>query len=234
MKRIVFLLLGLVLTHSNAEAQVNALCPSSYPAAVEVYKNIQPTQYDFTRNTLDLRYLGKGAYSPYGYHRKTHLRGLTVGRQSISFDVKTRRQSTAGGYCLSLSQIRLYMNYAPTVYVANEFPQGSPIFNRVLEHERVHVDISSALLERYLPVLRQRFFNTAFAQQSFGPYPSHMIGVREQQLKQEMKSFVAQFQAEMFSEGERQHNRFDDGTRQDRIHYNQGVARELERIFKLD
>ncbi len=119
----------LILFLFHLSSALAATCQRNTPVSIEVVNDIQPTEYDFTQNTRMLDRIGRGAYSPYGEGHKTYLRGLTVGRQSLTYEIRIEEQKThVEMMCLYVGRIKVLMRYNPTVYVSNEFPGGSPIF----------------------------------------------------------------------------------------------------------
>lgn len=211
-----------------------ATCERESPVFVEVVHDIQPTEYDFTQNTRMLDRIGKGAYSPYGEGHKTYLRGLTVGRQSLKYEIRIEEQKThADMICLYVSRIKVLISYNPTVYVSNEFPEGSPIFNRVLAHEQTHVGITSDVLLQYAPKLKERLKAAPIGNDIFGPYFQGEREIAKAELHEGVKATVTALHQEMQLESQRRHNQYDDAELQEGLSYNREVAERLEEIFKI-
>lgn len=233
MHKILILNVFLFIVAFSAAVQA---CQRSGPIDIEVYKQILPTQYDFTKNSLELDYIGKGAYSPYGEGHKTFLRGLTVGRHGIDYKVyfKTQKSNSVSFACLYVSKVSVTFNYNPTVYVSSEYPQGSPIFRRVLAHEEHHVDITRQTLDEFSAKVQNRLQYADFGMRAFGPYELSALESEKQYIKQRVKIFMEAFNREMHAVHQRRHNHFDDATLMDKRAYNRQVARKLEEIFKLN
>lgn len=212
-----------------------ATCQRQNPVFIEVVNDIKPAQYDFTQNTRMLDRIGRGAYSPYGEGHKTYLRGLTVGRQSMRYEIRIEEQNThASMVCFYVSRIKVLLNYQPTVYVSNEFREGSPIFNRVLAHEQTHVGITTDVLRYYAPKLKDHLKQARIGHDVYGPYLSNERENAKAELHQRVKATITALHQEMQLEGQRRHNRYDDAELQEGLSYNRDVAQRLEEIFKLN
>lgn len=230
MIRLVFFTVGLLIFASHA-VQAKVACDLRKPVKINVSHVQDPVAYDFTKNSLELDRLGKTAYSPYGSEHKTYKRGLTVGRQyldtNLQFDYQTLGNDVT---CMQVSDINIVMRYNQTVYVSNEYPEGSPIFNNVLEHENVHVRITNSMVDEYAGKLK-RALRTA-AQSKF-----HQVGQHEQLealLRARVDQVVKQVMKEMYVAAQKKHNAFDDDELEDVRAYKRDVAKELEKIFKLN
>ena len=203
---------------------------------VDVFHQITPTSYDFTKNSLELDYIGKGAYSPYGHDHKVFFRGLTVGRQSFDYKVhfQTQKSSSTSFSCLLVNKISVTFKYQPTVYVSNEYPEGSPIFRRVLAHEEEHVDITLKVLNDAAARVHHRLRYADFGLRAYGPYQNTNLEAEKEYLRKRVKLFMEAFNREMQFEHQRLHNDFDDAELRDKRAYNREVAQKLEKIFKLN
>ncbi|NCO02723.1 MAG: hypothetical protein GW903_00860 [Alphaproteobacteria bacterium] len=224
----------LILFLFHPSSALAATCQRNTPVSIEVVNDIQPTEYDFTQNTRMLDRIGRGAYSPYGEGHKTYLRGLTVGRQSLTYEIRIEEQKThADMMCLYVGRIKVLMRYNPTVYVSNEFPEGSPIFYRVLAHEQTHVGITTDVLRHYAPILRERLKAAPIGNDIFGPYFQGEREIAKAELHEGVKATVSALHQEMQLESQRRHNRYDDEELQEGLSYNRDVAKRLEDIFKI-
>lgn len=227
----ILLFVFLIMPLSSALA-----CMRERPLAVDVYHQITPTIYDFTKNSLELDYIGKDAYSPYGEGHKTFLRGLTVGRQKFDYNIsfQTEKSSSVSFACLWVQKVTVTFRYSPTVYVSNEYPQGSPIFRRVLAHEQEHVNITLRVLNDAAERVRNRLQYADFGLRAYGPYQLSDLQSEKDYLKERVKLFMEAFNREMHHQHQKLHNSFDDNTMHDRRAYNREVAKKLEEIFKLN
>lgn len=226
------------LTASSAQPPSPQIdCTPQENLTIEVVPSQYPVRYDFSKKTVELNRIGQGAYSPYGEgHRNTELRGLTVGKQSLNHHVEFyyEKHKDAGLSCLQIQEVKVTMDYKPTVYVSTKFTEGTPIFKKILEHEKQHVQITQRVLHKYARILEERLKDDLKRGYSVGPFAIQDMEKKQRELQDRITAITAKVDRDMHEESQRQHNLFDDDELGDAINYNQGVARQLERILKLN
>ena len=212
-------------------------CNPEKPLFIDVVSAQDDVRYDFSKKTAELNRIGAGAYSPYGEgHSNIESRGLTVGEQSLSHNIKFyfEKHKDEGLACLQIEKVKVTMNYTPTVYVSTKFKKGTPIFNKILEHEKEHVKITQRVIDQYKSILEARLKNELKRGFSTGPFAIDNMEQERQGLEDRVKRITAKVDRAMHKEAQRQHNLFDDAELDDSIEYNQGIARKLEEIFKIN
>ena len=212
-------------------------CSPKKPLVVDVVSVQDDVRYDFSKKTVELNQIGKGAYSPYGEdHLNVESRGLTVGKQSLShnIDFYFEKYKDEGLVCLQIQKVKVTMDYAPTVYVSTKFQKGTPIFQKILEHENEHVKITKRVLDQHANILEERLKNELKDGFSAGPFFIDNMEPEQQELQDRVNRIIARVDSAMHKEAQRQHNLFDDAELDDSIEYNQGVARKLEKILKIN
>jgi len=211
-------------------------CNPTRPLLIDVVSAQDDVRYDFSKKAAELNHIGKGAYSPYGEgHLNTEFRGLAVGRQSLSHNIefyfeKSKDERLA---CLQIQRVQVTMNYTPTVYVSTRFKKGTPIFHKILEHEKEHVKITQRVLDKYVNILEERLQNELQYGFSVGPFSIDNMEREQQKLENRVKKITAKVGRAIHKESRRQNNQFDDEELDDAIEYNQGIARKLEDILKI-
>ena len=212
-------------------------CSPKKPLFIDVVSAQDDVRYDFSKKTAELNQIGKGAYSPYGEeHSNTEFQGLTAGKQSISHNVEFyfEKHKDKGVACLQIQNVKVTMNYTPTVYVSRKFEKGTPIFNKILEHEKEHVKITQRVLEQYKNIIEERLKNELQRGFSAGPFALDDMEREQRELEGRVRRIIAKVGRAMHTEARRQHNLFDDVELDEKIEYNQGVARKLEEILKIN
>lgn len=212
-------------------------CNPKKPLFIDVIPTQGDVRYDFSKKTADLNRIGKGAYSPYGAgHSNTEFRGLTVGKQSLSHNIEFyfEKYKDEGLACLQIHKLNVIMNYTPTVYVSTKFEKGTPIFEKILEHEKEHVKITQTILNQYANILEERLKHNLKRGFSVGPFLIDDMEAGQQELQDKVKRITAQVDREMHKQAQKQHDLFDDAELDDSIEYNQGIARKLEKILKIN
>jgi len=212
-------------------------CNNKKPLFIDVVSAQQDVRYDFSKKTAELNRIGKGAYSPYGEgHSNTEFGGLTVGKQSLSHNIEfhLEKHKDEGLACLQIKTVKVTMNYTPTIYVSTKFKKGTPIFHKILEHEKEHVKIAQRVLDKYENILEEQLKNELQQGFSAGPFSIDNMAQEQQELQDRVKRITNKVERTMHKEAQRQHNLFDDAELDDSIKYNQGIARKLEKIFKIN
>lgn len=213
------------------------ICELPKPLLIEVVSAQDDVRYDFSKKTAELNKIGHGAYSPYGEgHRNTEFRGLTVGRQSLSHDIKFYFEEFHDERmaCLKIQKVKVTMNYAPTVYISTNYKKGTPIFDKILEHEKEHVKITQSVINKYANILQAQLENNLRDGASADLFSIDQLKQRQKELESRVKRIMARVDRAMHKESRRRHNQFDDAELDDTIKYNQGIARRLEKILKID
>ena len=212
-------------------------CQPKKELIIEVIPNSTPALHDYTKTTAEINMIGQGAYSAYGAdHNRTELRGLTVGRQSLKHNIEFyfEKHEDVDLVCLQIRNVKITMDYKPTVYVSTKFTQGTPIFQKILEHEIEHVKITQKLLREYSEILEQRLKNTLKRGYSAGPFKVEEMNMNKQALGDRALNVISAVNEAMRKESHARHNMFDDDELRDVQQYNRGVARKLEKILKID
>ncbi len=238
-------LLSVGLLHFAA-LEVNPLtdqieCDSKKPLSIHVVPAQNAVRYDFSKKTAELNHIGKDAYSAYGEgHFNTETRGLTVGKQFLNHQIefyfeKYNDDKNDGKLaCLQIQKVKITMNYAPTIYISSKFKKGTPIFDKILEHEKEHVKITQRTLKKYKKILEDQLKHELQNQFKTGLFPVDDMQREQQKLQNRVKRITARVSRKMHEEAQRQHNKFDDSELNDTIKYNQSIAPKLEKILKLN
>jgi hypothetical protein len=211
-------------------------CNPTKALFIDVVSAQEDVRYDFSKKTAELNRIGKGAYSPYGEgHSNIESRGLTVGKQSLSHNVEFyfEKHKDEGLACLQIQTVKVTMNYTPTIYVSTKFREGTPIFQKILEHEKEHVNITQRVLDKYKDILEERVKNELRREFSTGPFPIANMEREQQELQDRVKRITAKVGGAMHKETQRRHNLFDDEELDESIQYNQSIVRKLEKILKI-
>ncbi|TAL26906.1 MAG: hypothetical protein EPN97_18655 [Alphaproteobacteria bacterium] len=158
------------------------VCAAPPPPAVEMeFVNTPPVE----RNDLSGRQLG-------GFHISTTFAksrneiftvgGLTISDFSPAYlvDFSIPADTVTGWPCLSVKDVKIKVNYAPTIYVASEFRAGGCRYKTTLQHEVRHVNTDIITFNEFLPVLRQAVQDAANGIGAVGPLkPENLIRERD-------------------------------------------------------
>jgi len=212
-------------------------CRAQKPLIINVVSKSHEPRYDFSKKTAEINDIGIGAYSPYGDgHSNIELRGLTVGKQTLGHNAEFyfEKYKAKGLACLQIHKVTVTLTYAPIIYISTKFKQGTPIFDKILEHEKHHVTITQNMIDKYKPILKEQLESSLKKSFVTGPFPIDDMARAEQKLQDKVKRLTAKVDRAMHIEARKQHNQFDDATLNERIEYNQSIARKLEGILKIN
>lgn len=152
-----------VLWSAAPAAAQQRQCPAFPPTKVVVTPVYDRLKRDFRHSFYDLRAMAE-AHAVKGPDGDTHNPvGLSVGELSMSVGIdKTSRTFTDTGWtCAAPAQITVEFGFRNnTVYVADELPRGTCIFDEVLNHEMKHVATDRGILDDYTPQV-ERYFRSS-------------------------------------------------------------------------
>jgi hypothetical protein len=108
------------------------LCEGAREAAVDVRTEIADTALDLTARAATLADMTELAAHPQGLYR-----GELDARLRMSFGGLARAEER----CVWLAEAVVEVTLSPRIYIARELPEGSCLFDAVMEHERQHARI---------------------------------------------------------------------------------------------
>lgn len=158
------------------------VCAAPPPPNVQMeFINTPPIE----RNDMSSKQLGGFHVSTTFSHSRNEI--FTVGGLTVSdfspvylVDFNIPVDSITGWPCLSVKEVKIKVNYAPTIYVASEFPNGSCLYNNTLQHEVRHVNTDIITFNEFLPVLRQAVQDAANGIGAIGPLkPENVLRERD-------------------------------------------------------
>ncbi len=151
-----------------------ATCPDSNgPPRVEVAAERDEPTYSRAESIAGLtgKSAAGNAYRPEGTTGPAwHTQGLT--QSSFEFDHNIPYITTDLGnglFCIQVQSVEMKIILRPQVWVANEFPPGSCMYNAVKEHENKHVNVDRITTDRHLPQFRAALTEVSQNQGVFGP-----------------------------------------------------------------
>jgi hypothetical protein len=196
---------------AKAEAIKNIKCEPRHSLDIKIAPTQSPIKYNFSTSSEALGSIGASAYSPYGSEHKTNMLGLTDGKHELSlessYSTETYEQLDRG--CIHIKSITVKMNFDPTIYVVNEFPQGTCEFNSVLKHEKEHVKITQKMLNKYAKILGKNLKAALKDGYSYGPFYVNSLPSAQEKLGQKIMKMAITVNKKMAIEMEKHQNHFD-------------------------
>lgn len=146
-------------------------CEPQPPPRIEVTSVERPVQTDNSKSIREVTALAAGAYRPAGAW--AHATGLTVGvfRFETKYKIRSITQAGSGINCYWLDTVTVELNFAPTVYIAREYPVGACRYDAVFAHEMKHVAVDREILGEYLPLVKDGLQEVADRVGVIGPTP---------------------------------------------------------------
>lgn len=142
-------LLAVIITASASYAEASNFC-TKYVKAPTVTLSIGKVSRDYRHDATmaDLSKLIKEKGFPVS--GESVITGLTVPNQPASIRTRIEISEAPDGYCFT-PQISIVADPRQVaIYVANELPTDSCLFNATLEHEMKHVEVAENVFEREL------------------------------------------------------------------------------------
>lgn len=159
--------------------------------------------------------------SPYADDSQTYIQGLARGKVGVSarYQFATQTFTSLGQECMFVSQVDIYLNIDPTIYIAREYPKGTCYYNAVLEHELKHFRTDRALINKYTTILVKAANNTlktiGFLH---GPYAVAQRGQVQGQITQTMDMIIGKYGENFSAERDQAQSHVDTMTEYDRVH----------------
>jgi hypothetical protein len=203
MVRSVFLL-GLLFLMLPAVAKAESGPVGCQPGPLNPQVDVRTVQaapnYAYDQSTSDLgsKAQAGNSYKPTGVGGpRWHTAGLTQSNIKIDPEIASRGfelpDHSLG--CVYIDKIALQVVLAPTVWVANEFPLGTCMYQAVRDHELRHVNADKIVTNQHLARIRAALTEVAIGRGFFGPLPPD-------QLKAATAAFISQLEGVLQRETE--------------------------------
>ena len=146
---------------SHAE-DLNAICRKKmHNPKVTITTNFGTLKYDHTktRRAISRIHLDKGGKLTSG----KLLNGISTFEHKAGVEFKINKKTLPTGiHCYYPTEINITVGSGanPTIYIAKEFPKDSCSYNTTLRHEQTHQHINQAVLEHYIPIIKDRILET--------------------------------------------------------------------------
>lgn len=210
MKKIFYLLIFELIiqiypAHSVSAQDLKALCRQEmrFPE-VKISTSYGKLRYDFSKSKKALTRLNiktYGASSTPG--REVH--GLAIYNLVLDLDfIMTKRNLRNGVVCAYPSEINLKIGLKdPVIYIAKTLEPGSCSYNITMRHEQTHQQITTEVLETYLPIIQEKFlqtvrehsiaadtqdFSTTLAKDSLKQHYLNVLNPLLEEIKEEIKA----------------------------------------------
>ncbi len=96
-----------------------------------------------------------------------HLSELAP-QYTVSFELAN---GAPGKYCVGIIAVRVTIEYAPRIMIANEWQQGTCRYKVILDHEMRHVNTDIIAFNEFLPKIRLELEESVRKLQQMGPMP---------------------------------------------------------------
>lgn len=167
MKNLFYILIFGIVYHFSAISvarakQIDEKCLEVMRAPeVTISTSLGKLRYDFSKNTRTLTRMHLKQYG--GSVLPNHqVNGLSTYNLAVELNFKINKNNLMNGtVCLYPSDIELNIGLKdPTIYIANHLEPDSCLYDLTLRHEQTHQQITTEILEHYLPIIQQRFLDT--------------------------------------------------------------------------
>jgi hypothetical protein len=167
-------------------------CPAkSVVPLVEVIPVRKDPTFSYSASSADLSHKGTDAYVPPGASPSWHKGGLT--QSSTTFEQKVNsmiERYPDGLTCIYIDKIQLQVTSEPTVWVANDFPPGTCMYNAVKEHEMKHVHAEQTVLATHIGRMKAALEEVGRNRTVFGPSTENDVDARYNQFLEQINATV--------------------------------------------
>ena len=154
------------------------LCPADRTVPeVEIIAKRQQPVFSNNSSIADITKLGASAYTPKGAEGPSwHKNGLTQREVEIESQVQADSETFFTGLkCIYVRKIVVTVTVTPTVWVANEFPPGTCMYDAIKDHEMKHVHAAQNVLSTHTGRLRAAMEDVGRYRTVFGPDQSAAV-----------------------------------------------------------
>ena len=133
-----------------------------------------------------------GVYHPPGTTGPSwHTQGLTQSSFVYKHNVEGQKITISNGLaCISVKVIEFTIVLNPQVWVANEFPRGSCMYNAIAGHEQKHVDTDRRVTDHHLPQIRAALSQLSQGRSMFGPSTEDQVQAQYQLFMDQLKEVM--------------------------------------------
>ncbi len=162
MKNVFYILIFLSFTSfssAKAESPLNARCKSIVKSPnVSVTASYDALTYDHTKVGRTLTRLHTSEYGG-DVHNGYQINGLATYDLGSELNFNLSKQKLSDGVvCFYPSDIKLEISMRnPTIYIARGIKKGTCAYEVALRHEQTHQQINMEVIEKYMPVIKNRF-----------------------------------------------------------------------------
>ena len=152
-------------------------CEPKPPPVVDIAISATAIKYDLTKSSAQLQSFDIDTVSPYSSKEHTKVGGLTGGQISIATDLNysISKSPLLRQSCLWFDKVTVSVVSEPTVYIANEYKEGSCRFRTTFEHEMKHVKADIDILNEFQPRLEAAAKAAVADTSTIGPFSTDDI-----------------------------------------------------------
>ena len=196
------ILCGLILCVLPSLAMASSWCKPNKSPTINVRTSTDNINYDFSLSEKQLNKFSITTVNPYGDNVITDVGGLMKGgietTQQMSFGTMTN--PNINQMCLWHDTIEITLHIRPTIFVANDFPQGTCMHNAILEHEHKHVIVDREIVNKYAALIGQAIRNDVNKYRIYGPVPASKSQALVSQVKGRMQNILKTYTNQMSAE----------------------------------
>lgn len=202
MKLSTFVILTMAFCGLSRSAQADNWCNPTKAPTINIKTSTDQISYDFSRSEKQLNNFDISTVSPYGNNVITDVGGLMKGgietQQRMSFQTMTNQRTQQ--VCFWHDTIEVMLHIKPTIFIANEFPQGSCMHNSIMGHEQKHIQVDREIVNKYAALIGQAFQKDVSQYRVFGPFPASNQNAALEQVKTRMQTILRQYTDQMSAE----------------------------------
>lgn len=195
-------------------------CKLKKAPEISVAASDTKVKYDHSKSKAQLQGFDIDTVSPYAPNVQTHVGGLMSGEVRISQNTRFMQETypTINAGCLYIDKIDIKIHVDPTIYIAKDYPYGSCMYNAVIEHEKKHVQVDRAIVNKYTKLIVQAVDTTMKrVGYSHGPFLLQKLPSQQEILNANVNKVVKQYSDQMNIERKQLQQQVDSIQEYDRV-----------------
>ncbi len=154
-----------------------------------------------TISSLTSQSQGAGAYRPAGTEGpRWHTAGLTQSNIKIGYKIPNHGFVSGTNACYYIDSINVTITLDPVVWVANEFPANSCMYEVVRGHEMKHVNADRLVADKHVTQLRATLAQLSHGEAFFGPGKPDQVKADVAKFAEEIGAAIKSESASFFAD----------------------------------
>lgn len=216
-----FLIISLISMGFTTTSHAESWCEAKSPPSINIHTSTDDISYNYSLSKKDLDHFEISTVNPYASNVITDVGGLMKGgietKQNLSFGTMTNYATQE--ICFWYDKVDIYLHIKPTIYIANDFPRGSCMFNAIMEHEQKHVLVDREIVNKYAATIGNAIQGDIARSRLFGPSPLSQKNEIQSAIGKKVQDLLNQYTTQMSDERRKRQQKIDSLEEYERINH---------------